>query len=391
MILDVLLSSQLFCGVVAPETQDATSSQSSASLLYTLISKLRQLDSGQSTVETATLHDDPALLMELQDRVDRWFDSSDESPSVDAQLAKTLVSLLNCLQRLLSTQARDLITTPSLSTAPLTSTVANPNVYDTLKRSLTELQNDRNLHPPPHSNPVSVVETALLWSQIDTMLEQVTTLCRQRQQTLEPLRPPSSLDAYPPEYDLAGSPTDDVLPAYDGPLSSFACEAQDVKRPSFSRERLVSATIQNEKMRLDLEAVTIAIDRLYLVAPQLLDQRVELKASKMAELEKAKQAGKGKGKQKQVDLREFEQMVEMIGKASERKLTEQTYVLDGNTRARQEKARRKDSEQVSASHLHQDCRSLNPWLYSGKRFSNSWPGTQIRAGYMLRKPSSPIG
>ena len=296
-------------------------------------------------VEIASAHNDAALLQELQGRVDQLLDSSDESPSVDAQLAKTLVSLLNCLQRLLSVHSRDPITTPSLSTTPLTSTVTDPNVYDTFERTLTELQNDRNIHPP-QSNPVSTVTNALLWSQIDVMLEQVITLCRQRQQVLEPLRPPSTLDIFPPEYDLTGSPTDDVLPAYDGPLSSFVHEGQ-IKRPSFSQERLVSATIQNEKMRLDLEAVTVAIDRLYLVAPQLHDQRVELKASKMAELENARQAGKGKAKQKLGDLRELDHMVEMIGKASERKITGQTYVVDSDTRAKQERARRRDIEQVS--------------------------------------------
>lgn len=306
-------------------------------------------------VEITTAHNDAALLRELQNRVDQLFDPPDAS-SVDAQLAKTLASLLNCLQRLLSTSSKDFITTTSLSTTPLTTTIVNPNVYDTLQHYLTELQNDRNLYTPPHSNPVSVVENALLWSQIDAMLEQVMTLCRQRQRTLQPLRPPTNLDTYPPEYDLTGSPIDDILPAYDGPRSSFGHEAQDTKRPSFSHERLVSTTIQSEKMRLDLEAVTFAIDRLYLVAPQLLDQRVELKASKMAELEKAKQAGKGKGKQKQVDLRELEEMVEMIGKASERKMTGQTYVLDSDTRARQERARRRDNEQVSVFHFRPDCR-----------------------------------
>jgi hypothetical protein len=348
MILDVILSSQLFSG--APQTHDTASDQPIAPLLYTLVSKLRQLDSGESMVEIATAHNDMALLWELQRRVDRLFDSYHESSSVDAQLARTLVSLLNCLQRLLSNCARDPVATPSLSITPLTSTPADPDVYDTLKRSLTELQHDRNLHTHPHSNPVSVVENALLWSQIDAMLEQVVTLCRQRERTLEPLQPLSDLDTRPPEYDLAGSPTDDVLPAYEGPRSSFSHEAQDVKRPSFSRERLVSTTVHNEKMRLDLEAVAIAIDRLYLVAPQLLDQRVELKASKMAELENARQAGKNKGKQKQVDLRELEHMVEMIGKASERKITDQTYVMDGDTRARQERARRRESKQVSEFH-----------------------------------------
>ena len=303
-------------------------------------------------VEIAPAHNDGALLRELQGRVDRLLESADESPSVDAQLAKTLVSLLNCLQRLLPTRSRDTIPTSSLSSTPQTSAPTNPDVYDTLRRSLTELQNDRNLHTPTHSNPVSVVENALLWSQMDIMLEQVMTLCRRRQRILEPLLSTDSLDVFPPEYDLAGPPTDDVLPAYDGPRSSFAYEAKDMKRLSPSQERLTSTTIQNEKMRLDLEAVTIAIDRLYLVAPQLLDQRVELKASKMAELEKAKQAGNSKGKQKQGDLRELEYMVEMIGRASERKITEQTYILDGNTRSRQDRAKRRETEQVSGSHLN---------------------------------------
>lgn len=309
-------------------------------------------------VEVAPAYNDAALLRELQGRVDRLFESADESPAVDAQLAKTLVSLLNCLQRLLSTRARDSITSRSSSATPLTSTLANPNVYDTLTRSLTELQNDRNLHTPPHSNPVSMAENALLWSQMDATLEQVMTLCRQRQRTLEPLLPPGNLDTFPPEYDLTGSPTDEVLPAYDGLQSPLAHDAKD-KRPSLSQERFASATIHNEKMRLDLDAVTLAIDRLYLVAPQLLDQRVELKESKMVELEKARRTGNSKGKQKQGDLRELEHMVEMIGKASQRKITEQTYIMNGDTRAKQERARRKENEQVS-------------WHSLDRIFSSNW-------------------
>jgi len=341
-------------------------------------------------VEIAPAHNDAALLWELQDRIDRLFEFSDESSSVDVQLAKTLVSLLNCLHRLLSTRAQDHILTPSLSA---TSTPANPNAFDTLTRSLTELQNDRNLHTPPHSNPVSMVENALLWSQMDMVLEQVITLCRRRRQTLEPLLLPSSSDIFPPEYDLAGSPTDEILPPYDGPRSSFAHEANDTKRPSFSQERLTSTTIQNEKMRLDLEAVTIAIDRLYLVAPQLLDQRVELGASKMAELEKARRTGNNKGKKKQGDLRELEHMVDMIGKATGRKITEQTYVMDGDLKSRRERARRRESESVSGPHLQQDRQPLNvnPWLYSGKPLSNRWVDILIRAGYTTRKLSLPTG
>ena len=125
-------------------------------------------------LESEATHNDAALLRELRSRVDQLFDSCDEPPSVNVQLAKSLVRRLNCLQRLLSTCARD-PPTASLSIAPLTSTTADSNGYDTLKRSLAELENDRNLHTLSHSSPVSVVENALLWSQIDTVLERVLT------------------------------------------------------------------------------------------------------------------------------------------------------------------------------------------------------------------------
>ena len=96
-------------------------------------------------LESEAAHNDAALLQELQSRVYQLFDSCDEPPSVNAQPAKTLVRLLDCLQRLLSTCARD-PPTASLSITPLTSTIADSNVYDPLKRSMAKLENDRSLH-----------------------------------------------------------------------------------------------------------------------------------------------------------------------------------------------------------------------------------------------------
>ena len=96
-------------------------------------------------LESEAAHNDAALLRELRSRVDQLFDSCDEPPLVNTQLAKTLVCLLNCLQRLLSTCTRN-PPTASLSITPLTSTTADSNVYNTLKRSLAKLENDRNLH-----------------------------------------------------------------------------------------------------------------------------------------------------------------------------------------------------------------------------------------------------
>jgi hypothetical protein len=97
----------------------------------------------------------------------------------------------------------------------------------------------------------------------------------------------------------------------------------------------------DEKMRLDLDEVTTAIDRLYRVAPQLHNQRVELKRSKLEELEIARAAQVAPaslGKQKE---RELERIVDMIGRASERKLVQQTVIL-GDMDARIERMRQRD-------------------------------------------------
>jgi hypothetical protein len=101
----------------------------------------------------------------------------------------------------------------------------------------------------------------------------------------------------------------------------------------------------DEKMRLDLDAVTTAIDRLYRVAPQLHNQRVELKSSKLRQLECARTpqaASVSAGKQRE---RELEHIVDMIGRASERKLVDQTVIL-GDLDARIERARQRDFQKV---------------------------------------------
>lgn len=105
----------------------------------------------------------------------------------------------------------------------------------------------------------------------------------------------------------------------------------------------------DEKMRLDLDAVTTAIDRLYRVAPQLHNQRVELKSSKLRQLESARTAQAATvstGKQRE---RELERIVDMIGRASERKLVDQTVIL-GDLDARIERARQRDFQKVCFAH-----------------------------------------
>ena len=107
---------------------------------------------------------------------------------------------------------------------------------------------------------------------------------------------------------------------------------------------------------MDLEAVTMAIDRLYLVAPQLHNQRVELKSTKLAQMEKARREGQDatssteqlrRAKGKERDAKELENLLDMISKASERTLKDQSVVLDGNMQSRFERARRRESAKVS--------------------------------------------
>jgi hypothetical protein len=105
-------------------------------------------------------------------------------------------------------------------------------------------------------------------------LEKVLSLCKERNESL------------PPQYNVADYEYDDIPPEYDydtrASIESFDTKARSSLQPP------INAATANEKMRLDLEAVTLAIDRLYMVAPQLLNQRVELKSSKLQAMEKAR-------------------------------------------------------------------------------------------------------
>ncbi|KAJ7659973.1 HECT-like ubiquitin-conjugating enzyme-binding-domain-containing protein [Mycena olivaceomarginata] len=152
------------------------------------------------------------------------------------------------------------------------------------------------VHPPSCTS-------ALLWSKIDEELEMVVAMCKERTERLEHL--PSSIRRR--DYQL------------DNPAPSPTLAAGG-----------------SEKMRLDLEAVAMAIDRLYLVAPQLHNQRVELKSSKLAQMEKARR--QGPARRKIPTTRDLENMLELIGRASERTLKDQSVILDGGMKTRLERS-----------------------------------------------------
>ncbi|KAL1743519.1 HECT-like ubiquitin-conjugating enzyme-binding-domain-containing protein [Schizophyllum fasciatum] len=338
--------------------QQAASPDSYSSALHTLVSNLRSReegsDAGSAMLEIRRGVTDSALIRELKARVDEL------APALDARdfhLASTLVSLLSHFDRLcgISDSSPSGLVPSAPSSRPGTSSskprspleppanLADP--FSNLRRQLSDFQVERQTSgtptSAPGSPPILAVETALLWTRIDEELETVVRLCKER--TLAPayhLPPeydaPSYEPEHPPDYDEAHSP----------PLDDKSKAATSVS----------VAPPLNEKTRMDLEAITLAIDRLYLVAPQLHNQRVELRSSKVEQLERARMAGsssassskKGKQKEKESDIRDLENILELLGKATERSLKDQSFVLEGGMQSRLERAKQRDDAKRTA-------------------------------------------
>lgn len=340
----------------------STEAESSSSALQTLVSNLRTRDFGDEMVEMAASDNDSDLIHELNSRVDGL---SSSLLAEDAKLAKSLVSLLSYLHRLSILFASSRGKGHHQQYSPPLQTSVSDNIFDTLKRQLSDLQVERRRDIlPPGSPPVLAVETALLWSRIDEELESVLVLCKERTTT----------DHLPPQYDRADYEFD-TPPEYDYQANMSLYDSKETS--SHAPQSPTLTTSMNEKMRLDFEAVTMAIDRLYLVAPQLHNQRVELKSSKLAQMEKASREGgqtRGKGKQKQSepDIRELENIFELLGKATDRAMKDQSVILDGGMKSRLERARQRDeakreafvdqlAQHSSAGRLHsQDAILLPP-------------------------------
>ncbi|KAG2008816.1 hypothetical protein CC2G_014206 [Coprinopsis cinerea AmutBmut pab1-1] len=308
---------------------------SSSSALQTLVSNLRTRLPDDNMIEIRSSETDTDLLFELRERIGQL--SPTLSPR-DAALAKSLVTLLSYFDRLSTIQTS---TTPQPSGTPSRYVNAPPpiDVFDALTRHLNDVQLDRLASQTP-----SEVESTILWTQIDRELENVVTMCKERTEGL----PRFYQENLPPQYDFDELYDVEALPEYDGTgrlsLDEHKSSTKFAAEDALSR---TSTRINDEKMRLDLEGVAMAIDRLYLVAPQLHNQRVELKTAKMerlAELEKARKAATAprskKGKEK--DVRELESILEMLGKASERTLKDQAVVLDGGMQSRLERAKERD-------------------------------------------------
>ncbi|KAI0676256.1 HECT-like ubiquitin-conjugating enzyme-binding-domain-containing protein [Trametes maxima] len=344
--------------------------------LQTLVLNLRaQEPENMTEALTSDLSDEASLVRELETRIGR-LSSAHLSPR-DGALARSLVTLVAQFHRLAELHPKP--SPPKLASGPRTASwSASPadatqspftgTPLATLQRQLSDLQLERDARSTENTYsshpPVQAVETALLWTRVDQEFERIVELCSEQP-------PPADLDMdhLPPEYEEGGYEgpfgSDTDLPLYEAGEEYEGFAADKTKSDSArarDREQPPSATSGvSEKMRMDLEAVALAIDRLYLVAPQLHDQRVELKKSKREQMERARIAGpskeKGKdksaakvrpGKERADDVGELEKMVELIGRASERKLVDQSVVLDGGMKARLERAQRRDKEKREA-------------------------------------------
>ena len=318
--------------------------------------------------QCADMSDEGALIREMQTRVDHL--ANLRLPQHDGSVACALVSLIAQFHRLSElhpapTRTATLPRTMSWGTSRTES--ALPSTSDPLsrlQRQLTDLQLERDARSSEdgHSSrpPVQAVETALLWSRVDQDFDRILALCSQQASLVPEEEDAASLyDHLPPEYE-AGEYRDPFMSDAELPLYEAGEYEGYVEKGEKARDSTaVAAGGMSDKMRMDLEAVALAIDRLYAVAPQLHDQRVELKKSKKEQMERARLAGPSReqerdevrtkvrpGKEREREDVELERMVALIGKASKRKLLDQSVILDSGMQAKLEQARQRDSEKV---------------------------------------------
>lgn len=324
---------------------------SSSSALQTLVLNLRQQQARGDMIQTLDSSSESELFLELRLRVDSL---TMELPARDAALAQALVSLLIHFNRLSNIYAASCHSVGWSSNHGITHDpefFSPVDLFDTLKQQLSDLQVERLTSQteflPKGASPSLVVESTLLWTRIDEELETVVTLCKEHTESLPCFR----VDHLPPQYDEAEFVANKNPPGYEPNFrTSLDEKAIPAQQAQFNTD---------EKMRMDLDAVTRAIDRLYMVAPQLHNQRVELKSSKVAELEKARKEGgisrtnhpaTKNGKRKEHDTQELEDILDLLGKVSDRSLRDQVVIIEEGMQGRLEKARQRDLEKVSCSY-----------------------------------------
>ncbi|GAA5851319.1 hypothetical protein JCM8547_004205 [Rhodosporidiobolus lusitaniae] len=309
-----------------------------------------------------------ALLEELHALVES---AAADLPPLEADLARSLSSLIACIDRLslISRHDTSLFSSPppqSTSAAAAATDAETPsNVYETLEREASALQARRDLRASEAdvvvgaAREVEQAERELLWGRVGDLSERVKLLSRHRAATLaqqeqeeeaelveqqralrageqgqeyrdekrdstaspqsrtSSLYEPSlsDLPRYSHEHDATHSSNSHLPPDYFGEYAPDEKETLDwdvqppttpslllqsppsvstsTLRPtglttsSAARTRKISS-VHGEKMQRDLDSVTEAIERLYVVSPQLANQRVEPDRRKQRERQLAK-------------------------------------------------------------------------------------------------------
>lgn len=209
----------------------------------------------------------------------------------DAELARLLASLLGCTDRLQTLYAD----TPSLAamtvglTSPLDTQHDSPHgdIYSKLELQAKSVQSTRLARQESYESGTSAhavraieeAELELLWSRMSDLLTSVRRLHANAPSTdshdiiprvdagEDSFERQAGLPDYsslaPPQYDH------DVTDAkIDGSRQATATLQASVRRTSFS-------AVADEKLQVDLDRMTTAIERLYVASPQLANQRVE--------------------------------------------------------------------------------------------------------------------
>ncbi|RHZ79050.1 hypothetical protein Glove_152g46 [Diversispora epigaea] len=246
-------------------------------------------------------------------------------PNDDYSLACTLAALLGYLYRILelcepknseTNSKTDPETKSDTSANSYNANVIFPNVsndediYNTLHKEVTTLQ-DRSASLSLQKNVED--ERLATWNEIDRLMEIVASLCRDR----------SNMD--PP-------------PSYSNEFYNFKDKEQvtGVDPPKYSS---LNIRVDNEKTQRDLENVISAIDRVYDVAPQLNNQRVELNSRQKRELTAAalstaiQKLSRGRLEEQRAEsstvikYQTLNHLVDQISKAAERSFVDQRVEL----------------------------------------------------------------
>ncbi|CAE6344156.1 unnamed protein product [Rhizoctonia solani] len=354
--------------LVASNSQAVSLSDSAP--LFTLVSNLRLQNVGDVMVQASDGHD--ALLCELGQHVERC---SEMMGTKDARLARLLVTLLQFSSKLATlTPLSASLSPPGGLSSSISPNLSEDEVYTTLSQQASNIQLRLQDSKSSGSTQGSVISTeqAMLWAQVNHVLGDIQNLCHERAVPTPFLSPYHSADydrALPPEYDhdeYGANP-----PVYETPSQPFVDFAPEKEKRSLEEHSIHrdmpshrESTVASEKMKLDLDSVMMAIDRLYKAAPQLSNQRVELKSRKLEQMEFARVAGAieklvdsgrlddqraiyrpastlRKGKQRLEDKEDLDQLMSMIGQAASRTLDSQTVFVD-DMQARMARARRRD-------------------------------------------------